>query len=164
MPKMLLHWPPAPIQPVCKLRNNRRSPHNLPRSRLGDRPPGKASRVRATSRQHEKVQEFLSRVTQSVKRQVLIEATVAEVRAFSNDYQQGIDWSALMPGNTGFTLCRRPSARSPRHLQPAPALLANNATSSVGAIKGAVNLLEGFGTVKVLSSPKLSVMNNQTLS
>lgn len=36
--------------------------------------------VRATSRQHEKVQEFIDKVMAAAKRQVLIEATVVEVR------------------------------------------------------------------------------------
>src|SRR5882672_10235797 len=50
--------------------------------------------VRATSRQHEKIQEFLDQVMANAKRQVLIEATIAEV-LLNNQYQQGIDWSAL---------------------------------------------------------------------
>src|SRR4029077_95843 len=50
--------------------------------------------VRATSRQHEKIQEFLDQVLANVKRQVLIEATIAEVQ-LNNQYQQGINWSAL---------------------------------------------------------------------
>src|ERR1019366_9475928 len=34
--------------------------------------------------------------------------------------------------------------------------------SGIGALAASVKLMESFGTVKVLSSPKLSVMNNQT--
>src|SRR6185436_2248266 len=44
--------------------------------------------IRATSRQHERIQEFLDQVMTSVKRQVLIEATVAEVQ-LNNQYQRG---------------------------------------------------------------------------
>jgi MSHA type pilus biogenesis protein MshL len=117
--------------------------------------------VRATARQHEKIQDFLSQVIQSVKRQVLIEATVAEV-SLSNDYQQGIDWSALPLGRAGFTVVQRAVGAITAPPSSLLQLSYNNQQSSVGAIKGAVNLLEGFGTVKVLSSPKISVMNNQT--
>ena len=46
--------------------------------------------VRATSKQHEKIQEFVTQVMRSARRQVLIEATIAEVRLNSN-YQQGIN-------------------------------------------------------------------------
>src|SRR5260221_3256933 len=50
--------------------------------------------VRVNSPQHRKIQEFLDQVMANVKRQVLIEATIAEV-LLNNQYQQGIDWSAL---------------------------------------------------------------------
>jgi general secretion pathway protein D len=53
--------------------------------------------VRASSRQHEKVQEFLDSVLSTVRRQVLIEATVAEVQ-LGNEYQRGIDWQRLRTG------------------------------------------------------------------
>jgi type II secretory pathway component GspD/PulD (secretin) len=53
--------------------------------------------VRATARQHEKVQEFLDRVMLSARRQVLIEATIIEV-TLSDGYQQGIEWSRLTSG------------------------------------------------------------------
>jgi MSHA biogenesis protein MshL len=62
--------------------------------------------VRATSRQHAKVQEFLDSSVRSARRQVLIEATVAEVE-LSDGYEQGIDWSAVRRGastSVGFTL------------------------------------------------------------
>ena len=55
--------------------------------------------VRATNKQHEKVQEFLDKVMGSVKRQVLIEATIVEVR-LNDSYQAGIDW-AKIAGSTG---------------------------------------------------------------
>ena len=45
--------------------------------------------IRATSRQHEKIQEFLDQVQFSAKRQVLIEATIAEVQ-LNNNYQRGM--------------------------------------------------------------------------
>src|SRR5437763_16357747 len=46
--------------------------------------------VRATSRQHEKIQELLDQVLANARRQVLIEATIAEVQ-LNNQYQQRID-------------------------------------------------------------------------
>ena len=55
--------------------------------------------IRATSRQHEKVQEFLDQVMANARRQVLIEATVAEVQ-LNNQYQRGIDWQRLRSGAT----------------------------------------------------------------
>src|SRR5438067_11389586 len=50
--------------------------------------------VRATAKQHERVQEFLDQVLTGAKRQVLIEATVAEIQ-LRNEYQRGIEWSRV---------------------------------------------------------------------
>jgi general secretion pathway protein D len=118
--------------------------------------------VRATGKQHEKIQEFITQVMHSARRQVLIEATIAEVRLSSN-YQQGINWSAIAAGAKGFTLTQLGSAGLPAsNTGNMFTLQYNNATSKFGNLSGAVSLLDSFGDVKVLSSPKLSVMNNQT--
>jgi len=122
--------------------------------------------VRATSRQHEKIQEFLDQVMANAKRQVLIEATIAEVQ-LSNQYQQGIDWSVLsIRGANSFSL----SQVSPRNASGLPStpgfpnLFTVNPTrvTSGTNIAGFLQLLESFGNVRVLSSPKISVLNNQT--
>ncbi len=118
--------------------------------------------VRATGKQHEKIQEFITQVMRSARRQVLIEATIAEVRLSSN-YQQGINWSAIAAGAKGFTLTQLGSAGLPTTSTGNMFKLNyTNATSKFGNLSGAVSLLDSFGDVKVLSSPKLSVMNNQT--
>ncbi|HEX4798582.1 MAG TPA: secretin N-terminal domain-containing protein [Burkholderiales bacterium] len=134
--------------------------------------------VRATSRQHEKIQEFLDQVLASAKRQVLIEATIAEVQ-LNNQYQQGIDWTALRTrglttvsgsqissGNVSATPLFPPgiTATAPSSL-PSASTIPNILTLAVSRgtnIAGVLQLLESFGTVRVLSSPKLSVLNNQT--
>ena len=77
----------------------------------------------------------------------------------SDGYQQGIEWSRLTSGTeysiTKPTLTTNvPSAVTPyvikyRDLNPVSLL-------------STVELLRAFGTVKVLSSPKLAVLNNQT--
>lgn len=118
--------------------------------------------VRATARQHKKIQEFIDKVMTAARRQVLIEATIAEVTLNSN-YQQGINWSALALGGKGFNLTQQGTSALPSASTGNFFTLAyTNATSKLGNISGAVKLLDSFGDVKVLSSPKLSVMNNQT--
>lgn len=117
--------------------------------------------VRATSRQHEKVREFLDQIMDSAKRQVLIEATIVEV-SLSNKYQQGIDWSRAASGfatATGLKLSQTGAVIAGTGLF---ALEARQTTSSGGTFSTAIKLLEDYGNVKVLSSPKLSVLNNQT--
>lgn len=118
--------------------------------------------VRATGKQHEKIQEFLSHVMRNARRQVLIEATVAEVRLNSN-YQQGINWSALKLGTDGFQLTQAGSAALPSTNTGSMFILNYaNPVSRFGNLSASIQLLESFGDVKVLSSPKISVMNNQT--
>ena len=114
--------------------------------------------VRATSRQHEKVQEFLDQVLASVKRQVLIEATVAEVQ-LNNEYQRGIDWSIVRKGASGISLFGN-RAGTPASVDTS-AFIIDAAVPSLN-FQATIRLLESFGDVRVLSSPKLSVLNNQT--
>jgi general secretion pathway protein D len=113
--------------------------------------------VRATSRQHEKVQEFIDNVTQSARRQVMIEATIIEVD-LSDSYQQGIEWSKLAD-RTGFSLSPATNTQSAGTAVLPFGLTYRNVTRGIDAI---VEMLRGFGTTKVLSSPKLTVLNNQT--
>jgi len=141
--------------------------------------------VYATQRQHEKVREFVDRVVASARRQVLIEATVVEVQ-LASQYQQGINWQFLRSGGgasrLGFT--QQPGGPNATLLggsaQGTAALAAPNALTPgltnpggtnpgilqvsylAGNLATALNLLESFGNVRVLSSPKLSVLNNQT--
>lgn len=122
--------------------------------------------VRATSRQHEKIGEFIDQIMSSAKRQVLIEATVVEVR-LSDQYQQGINWSSLRNDSTGLNLSQGRIGTLPSGVNPgvSPGIFTlgyANPTSVIGNIAATIQLLESFGTVKVLSSPKISVLNNQT--
>ena len=115
--------------------------------------------VRATSRQHEKVQEFLDRVMSSARRQVLIEATIVEV-TLSDGYQQGIDWTRVTSGST-FGI-KSASVDTGVDNPIKPFTLTYKGLNPLNNLSATVNLLRAFGSVKVLSSPKLSVLNNQT--
>jgi len=126
--------------------------------------------VRASARQHERVREFLDSVLASVRRQVLIEATIAEVQ-LNNEYQQGIDWQRLRSGAATTGRSAFNSGQSGMEFNQivanTPAGVTTNAFLIGGAIVSqnlniAIRLLESFGDVKVLSSPKVSVLNNQT--
>ncbi|HYM27797.1 MAG TPA: hypothetical protein VET66_06590, partial [Steroidobacteraceae bacterium] len=118
--------------------------------------------VRATAKQHERVQEFIDQVMAGARRQVLIEATVAEVQ-LRNEYQRGISWESLPVGASGITL-RQPTIAPTTSSTPP----FNANPFVVGFVSAARNItitltaLEQFGDVRVLSSPKLSVLNNQT--
>ncbi|TMH83384.1 MAG: type II and III secretion system protein [Betaproteobacteria bacterium] len=114
--------------------------------------------VRATSKQHERVQEFLDQVMAGAKRQVLVEATVAEVQ-LRNEYQRGIEWQRLRSGPGGLELTQ-PATPPPTGFNLNPFVIGYVSTGNNFSVT--LKLLEQFGDVRVLSSPKLSVMNNQT--
>ena len=117
--------------------------------------------VRATARQHEKIQEFLELVVNSAKRQVLIEATIIEVK-LGDQYQQGINWSGLN-GRLSMNQGQVGTATLPTGVLPGstPGMFVLNYLNP-GNLTATIQLLESFGKVKVLSSPKISVLNNQT--
>lgn len=121
--------------------------------------------IRATSKQHEKIEEFINRVMTNAHREVLIEMTVAQVE-LNDSYQQGINWSKVVPpGGKGLSFGQAGTPLLPTAPAATPATLIlnyTNLTSKFGSLTGSVSLLETFGKVKVLSSPKLSVVNNQT--
>ena len=126
--------------------------------------------VRATSRQHARVQEFLDSSVRSARRQVLIEATVAEVE-LADGYEQGIDWSAVRTGSGnsfGFTVrpggsvSELPGGTTVGGTVPTLGLIEFADAGKYSDIAGAVRLLESFGRTRVLSSPKISALNNQT--
>lgn len=115
--------------------------------------------VLATDRQQALVQQYIDGVSASVQRQVLIEATIVEVR-LSDTYQAGVDFSRLAI-NGGLDITQ--SLTQGSLLNPPNLTIGYiNTTSSIGNIAAAVRLLEQFGNARVLSSPKLMALNNQT--
>ena len=116
--------------------------------------------IRATARQHEKIAEFLESVTSSARRQVMIEATIVQVD-LSDGYQQGIDWSRIRADGSGFRITT-PTLSSSGTSTVTPFTLSSVDKSNPLDLALTVQLLQNFGNVKVLSSPKLSVLNNQT--
>jgi len=120
--------------------------------------------VLGTERQHQLIQQHIDSIANSVQRQVLIEATIVEV-SLSNAYQGGIDWSRLAVSG-GVTLTQRLLGGFGTGLAQAGAnffqLGYANPDSRVGNISATVKLLEEFGNTRVLSSPKLMALNNQT--
>jgi MSHA type pilus biogenesis protein MshL len=118
--------------------------------------------VMATERQHQLVQQYLDGVGSASQRQVLIEATIAEV-TLSRTYQAGIDWSSVSLSHAGFTFVQGLTGTigaSP--LNPTGLTIGYRNNPSNPSVKGSLQFLEQFGNIRVLSSPKLMAMNNQT--
>ena len=120
--------------------------------------------INGNEKQHQLVQDYLTKVERGAQRQVLIEATIVEV-TLSDNYQGGIDWSRL-PISGGLSF----SQQLLRGFGTGLTQLGNNffqvgytnPNSDVGNINATVRLLQEFGNTRVLSSPKLMVLNNQT--
>ena len=101
---------------------------------------------------------------------MLIETTIVEVR-LSNNYQQGIDWG-IFSGLAGFQFLQGGLYRTiPPAVGPLPPVGGLTATPTANILTGQYNsrdfkatiqLLETFGNVRVLSSPRISAINNQT--
>lgn len=139
--------------------------------------------IRATKRQHQQVKAFLDLVMNAAKRQVLIEATIVEV-GLNDSFQMGIDWSRINAAGqkSGVVVGQSLGSQSARFSTNTGLWVPNNTknalgidngtagwlvgyinpSSALGNISASVNLLQQFGETRVLSSPKLMVLNNQT--
>lgn len=116
--------------------------------------------VRATQKQHADLQRYLDQLMDSARRQVLIEATVVEV-TLSDQYQAGIDWNKMASNGEGFSIEQDLNGTN---LSGAPVLNINytNLVDGVTDVTSTIRMLNQFGNTRVLSSPKLMVLNNQT--
>ena len=112
--------------------------------------------VNATEKQHQLVQQHIDSIVNAMQRQVLIEATIVEV-SLSDSYQAGIDWSRISAGG-GFSFDQ--SLIGNRLATPPFASVIY--APGPNRISITLKLLEQFGHTRVLSSPKLMALNNQT--
>jgi len=115
--------------------------------------------VNATDALQREVQGFVDQVLTGALRQVLIEMTIVEVE-LSDRYQAGVDWQHLTSGG-GISAI---STMTGVNMASAPvfSLGYQNSTSSGRTYSTTIKMLETFGDVKVLSSPKIMALNNQT--
>ena len=137
--------------------------------------------VRAYPSDLRKVEQFLASSQDIMKRQVIIEAKVLEVE-LSDGYQQGINWAAMsnngdyVIGQTGggqilqqgvSEIAGASGNLDPGNFTP----IAGNAASAFGGVftlaaslknfKGFFEFDETQGNIQVLSSPRVSTVNNQ---
>ncbi|MEX1081056.1 MAG: pilus (MSHA type) biogenesis protein MshL [Halofilum sp. (in: g-proteobacteria)] len=126
--------------------------------------------VRATERAHREVQSYLDQIVASARRQVLIEATVVEV-TLDERHQAGVDWAQLADSADGLDVVQNVtgSALGGAFNDPVPpGSGSSGATVAYGdvggsgdGIQGTIRLLNEFGDTQVMSSPKITALNNQ---
>ena len=118
--------------------------------------------VLGTEKQHALIQQYLDSVSSASQRQVLIEATIVEVQ-LSNNYQAGVDWSRLATSiGNGVSFTQQLLGAPPTGAPSGMTIGYTNPNSRVGDVNATIRLLEQFGNTRVLSSPKLMALNNQT--
>lgn len=106
------------------------------------------------------VRTFLGVAEQHLQRQVILEARIIEV-TLSDEFQQGINWSNALASvrstNFNFTTTGvTPGNPTSSALGGVTAISFSNAD-----FNGVINLLETQGSAQVLSSPRVTAINNQ---
>lgn len=141
--------------------------------------------VKATAKQHQAIQTFIDQALTNALRQVLIEITVVEV-SLNDQYKAGIDWALVRLNNKqieggqnlgainannnidtsslGFITRRSAEPNVPPIPGVANSFVLNYLVPGLGnnALNFTLQLLRQFGDTKVLSSPRLMALNNQT--
>jgi MSHA biogenesis protein MshL len=140
--------------------------------------------VRANPRELRDVQQFLDKIQDIASRQVIIEAKIVEVE-LSSAFQAGINWAAIAQqgsrtisgfqttpqqgfGSNNLQLLNQPSVPvtvGPGN--PVTSVLSNSLGGAftlavnAGSFNAYVQLLATQGKTRVLSSPRVSTINNQ---
>lgn len=106
------------------------------------------------------VRAFLQQTEQHLQRQVILEAKIIEV-TLSDDYQQGINWQSALANIDSTNLTLSNTAGS----------FGNKISSGLGGLTsiafenadfdGVISLLSTQGDAQVLSSPRVTAVNNQ---
>ncbi len=134
--------------------------------------------VYGTEKQHKAILNFLQTLRKKTSTQILIEAKVIEVH-LKEEYKSGIDWQrignygiggyASGPAHNGFTGDVNASGLFGTMAQQKFSIISNPETSQVvnigmsgHSLSALLSFMESFGTVRTLSSPRLTVLNNQT--
>jgi general secretion pathway protein D len=120
--------------------------------------------VFANSQQQQRVQAFIDQVSANSKRQVLIEVTVVEVQ-LNDSYQAGVDWTRVSSagglGQDGISVINTLTGGN-LATPPVYTMTYNNFDADGSGFSAAVKMLSQFGDTKVLSTPRIMALNNQT--
>lgn len=115
----------------------------------------------ALQKHHKQIAKYLDSVMENAQLQVLIEAKIIEVN-LSEEFQSGINWNAV----AGDFKLRAPLGAiasaglfDKKEAAPNNVFTIGNKGKSLTAL---ASVLNKFGTVRTLSSPRLTVMNNQS--
>ncbi len=111
--------------------------------------------------QHRIISELLEKIKVILSSQILIEAKVVEIR-LNDEFRSGINWSSIrktlgITGNMG-TIAKTSALPGLTSATDAYQFSLKNGKE----FNSVLTFMETFGTVRTLSSPRLTVLNNQT--
>ncbi len=132
-----------------------------PESKVMVSPQTSSVIVRAYPANIREVADYLSAVQDVMGRQVLLEARVLEV-ILGDSFQSGIDWSSIASSSSSSNLTFTQNGRQVTNPDDT-SLLAGvfNVSFADSNFDLMIDLLETQGMVQVLSSPRISTLNNQ---
>ena len=108
--------------------------------------------IQTTQQKHDVIQKFLKKLKRTCESQVLIEAKILEIE-LSDEFRAGINWDILK--NSGLKVNKSFDSSGTFAIGG----YQNNQKLNLNVIAG---LIEKFGAVKTLSSPRITVLNNQS--
>lgn len=148
-------------------------------------PNGGLVSVTGTKAQLERVDEYISKLNKSLKKQVMIDVRIVSVE-LNNEYQRGVDWSKFDLSFNSYLGGKPSNLASQGGQQATPSRFTfgrwnethtdwDIVTPSMNPIRGGfilegavninldgvINFLDTTGTTRVVSSPKIMTMNNQ---
>jgi len=116
--------------------------------------------VRSLPQTQDLIKRYLANTQKSLNRQVIIEAKIIEVR-LNEGFQSGVDWSKIGNNNGDvYTVGQQGQV----FVQPTTDTPFNGIFSLLyegNSFTAAIDLLRSQGDVQVLSSPRVSTVNNQ---
>jgi len=132
-----------------------------PESKVMVSPQTSSVIVRAYPANIREVADYLSAIQDVMGRQVLLEARVLEV-ILGDSFQSGIDWSSIASSSSSSNLTFTQNGRQVTNPDDT-SLLAGvfNVSFADSNFDLMIDLLETQGMVQVLSSPRISTLNNQ---
>ncbi|MBE0485607.1 pilus (MSHA type) biogenesis protein MshL [Marinobacter sp.] len=115
--------------------------------------------VRAGSDDLRMVEDYLRRTELIMQRQVVLEARILEV-TLNEGYQQGINWADIQgsAGRADYFTAQSLTGQAIRNPDIGGVF---SAAVSAGDFSGVIQLLGEQGNVQILSSPRISTINNQ---
>jgi MSHA type pilus biogenesis protein MshL len=117
--------------------------------------------VLATTAQHERIAQYLTMLQKAASSQVLIEAKIVEVN-LKKEFNSGINWQSLKGDFALQAPLGSITTPGPFNVDAVPPRNVFTIGGHGRHLSGLISFMQHFGTVRTLSNPRLTVVNNQS--